>query len=480
VLPEADEHAATLSLARVESLRLLRHPAVLVATALVLLIWVISARSESGRFPVLFYSAFEIQLQLVPLAVGAMLGGNLAMLRSYRHGAEVFYGVAPLPAWRRTLAHLLSVLSLAAVVGLVAVARIVQLAAESGAVGRPDPRELAVAPVLVAFFGALGVLLARLTRSTAIVPLLLAFVTLSWMFGALSPIPSGARWLSPLPPSGFAGVDQPQPSNLLDRPAGPHLIYLIALVIVLGSVAILSAGAPRLPVVATTAVALLVSGVTAGMQVGGPSGDVVARRTAAMNAPAATQRCEHRDAVTYCAFPDFLPRVKQWDRVVTDVRRQVPAQLANQPFVVRQRVLTASGVTVIGGGALVEMYAVNHDWAADDERAGTPNSVPIGTNWGAPRDETAFAARVAHRLITGSEVTGDSDLPSGWPDRALPAPLTTWTSRSRTCPPGRWTSTRSAWDRVSWWACGRPTSPSPYSAGRPIRSPGSCGARGRS
>jgi hypothetical protein len=421
IAPTGDPRAATRSLAWVEGRRLLRHPAVLAAVLLVLLIWVVPEMTGSAdHFPVLYYSAFEIPLQLLPIAMAALIAANLGLLRAHRHGAEVFYDVTPLPGWQRTLAHVLSVLPLAIVTGLLGVARLVQLSLLPGSVGRPDLRELAVAPVLAAFLGVLGVLLGRVVRSAVVASMLLVFVVFTYLFGLLSLLPVRLWWLGPVgldgggpSPAGFGG---PQPADLLARPAGAHLIYLVALVILVGTAALLRVGAPRLPIALTAAVAAFVAAITGALQVGPPPADVVAIRQAAANAPAASQRCERRTTVTYCAFPDFLPRVDEWDQIVDDIRRRIPNAPAGQSFTVRQRLMpipeTTRGMGMSSSSSW-QPNSVNGSWAADDKRANTPDPVPVGTGWGQPEEETAFAARVAHRLVTGSGVTGEHDLLCG-------------------------------------------------------------------
>jgi hypothetical protein len=74
-----------LALAAAESGRLLRHPAVLVATVLSgWLLW----RWGRGTVPVLHYADIATQVALAPLA-GAPLATNLAVLRPHRDGASI-------------------------------------------------------------------------------------------------------------------------------------------------------------------------------------------------------------------------------------------------------------------------------------------------------------------------------------------------------------------------------------------------------
>src|SRR5262245_37508120 len=101
---------ATLALARVEGLRLPRHPLVLVAAALLVWPWAAGLRHRDDTYPVLHHADIGTQQALLLLAAAVLIAANLAVLRAHRHGAEPLYGTLALPAWRRTLAHLLSLL----------------------------------------------------------------------------------------------------------------------------------------------------------------------------------------------------------------------------------------------------------------------------------------------------------------------------------------------------------------------------------
>jgi hypothetical protein len=74
---EVRSRRSMLALAAVESGRLLRHPAVLAATALsAWLLW----RWGKGTVPVLHYADIATQFPLAPLAGAALLATNLAVL----------------------------------------------------------------------------------------------------------------------------------------------------------------------------------------------------------------------------------------------------------------------------------------------------------------------------------------------------------------------------------------------------------------
>jgi hypothetical protein len=132
-----------LALAAVESGRLLRHPAVLAATALS--VWLLWSWGR-GTVPVLHYADIATQFPLAPLAGAALLATNLAVLRPHRDGAVDLYGATRLSLARRTLAHLLSVLPLAALGGVLVAADLAWLAGLPGSVGTPHIAEAATSP----------------------------------------------------------------------------------------------------------------------------------------------------------------------------------------------------------------------------------------------------------------------------------------------------------------------------------------------
>jgi hypothetical protein len=215
-----DAGTATRALARVEARRLLVHPAVLtMCGVLVLFFWMQPLVTGSvHRFPVLHQFDAEQHIAMLLLGVGVMIAANLAVLRSHRHNADVFFTVTVLPPWRRTLAHLLALLPVTAVAGIIELAGFALLAVQSGAVGRPDPLILAAGPLLVTLFGACGVLLARLIRSAVVAPLAVALVVFFWLSASHDRLPYRLAKLSPTftgdtPTGGAAGAGAARPSR---------------------------------------------------------------------------------------------------------------------------------------------------------------------------------------------------------------------------------------------------------------------------
>jgi hypothetical protein len=387
-----------LALAAVESARLLRHPAVLAATALsAWLLW----RWGKGSAPVLHYADIATQIPLAPLAGAALLATNLAVLRPHRDGAVDLYGATRLSLARRTLAHLLSVLPLVALGGVLVVADLAWLAGVPGSVGTPNTAEAATGPALIALGGCLGVLLGRLWRSVALAPLVL--VALAFGSLTLAELNVGGHdqrswtWLGALLRP--VTIDPP-PAALLGRPATWHLIYLLGITVALGALAVwrsqAQATARRRAQTATAAVAVAALVVTLGaavVQTRPTSPALTARRLAALSNPAAQLVCQRRGPAVYCVFPGFEPQISLWEPIVRAVVAAVPPAAA-------ARALPITVAPRIGWAQLIEEEAV----PAAEARRGGPPVAPVGTNWGWATAQARLAANVAARLIapTGS------------------------------------------------------------------------------
>lgn len=400
------------ALARVESVRLLRHPAMLCGLAACLALWgyALVTGDAANRYPVLQDSSRYIQAHLLLPAAGTLLAANLGVLRSRRHGVEPVYAVMVLGIRARTLAHLLAVVPAAVLCALVACARIGYLAARPGAVGTIQWGEVATGPAVVLLAGVLGVLTARLIASAAAAPLVLAVLAVFTLVAAVQNS-AGWRWLAVIAIENESA--QPLPSALLGRPVGWHLLWLTALTAVFACAALLRGrpdGVPDGPrrgtgaLWACTAAAAALALLSGALQTR-PLPDAVARaRTVATEHPAREQKCEEQGDVTYCAFPEFTGRTKQWDGVVRGVLERTPDDVAKAPYAVRQRIFRAG---------LEEQKAVplpNAAWDADDRRAGTPKAVPVGTWWSAGSAGTdaesdavaEFSVLFAYRVVTGS------------------------------------------------------------------------------
>ncbi|MGW0710143.1 hypothetical protein ACWD4G_30015 [Streptomyces sp. NPDC002643] len=401
--PTADAAAprrAVLALARVEAVRMLRHPVTVAATLLLAGIWV-SAWFTIGttRYPVLQDLDRDSAIGMMILLGGAaLIVGNLAVLRPHRDGTTGLSRVLILPDHARTLAHLFAVLPLAVVGAVLIVARMAVLAICAPAAGHPNPYELAIGPATVLLLGAFGVLLGRLTRSAIYAPLALLVLLVGLV--ALEPLTGGGKalWLAP---QGGSALEVPLPVSLMARPAAAHLGYLLGLAGLLAVAAVLRAGARGVRPAVAGAVALACTVVGGTAQLSPPGRTVAAARTAVMNHPAQHETCRKLGHVTYCAFAGFSRWIPAWNTVVRAVVARVPATATRSVrLTVRQRI----AVPAFGRGTGPdELLAV---WRADDAAAGTPWAIGIDTRWGDSEAAANLAAQVAYRLVTGE--TGEA------------------------------------------------------------------------
>jgi len=415
-----------LALAAVESGRLLRHPAVLAATALsVWLLW----RWGRGTVPVLHYADIATQFPLAPLAAAALLAANLAVLRPHRDGAVDLYDATRLSPARRTLAHLLSVLPLAALGGVLVAADLAWLAGAPGSSGTPHIAEAATGPAMVVLAGFLGVALGRFWRSVALAPLVLVVLAIGSL--TLADLYVGGHdgrpwvWLGTLLRP--VTIDPP-PAALLGRPATSHLVYLLGAAVVLGALAVwrsqAQARARRRTRAITGAVlvaALAVTTAAAVLQTRPTSPALVARRLAAASNPASALVCQRRGPAVYCVFPGFEPQIGLWEPTVRAVLAGVPPATAAraEPVTVAQRIGWHRLIEEEGPDGLPE--GGNLPAGAPPAQPGGPVA-PVGTVW-TLNSQARLATNVAARLIeqSGTAVPSSGELPNPGPG-LKPAP----------------------------------------------------------
>jgi hypothetical protein len=413
---EVRSRRSMLALAAVESGRLLRHPAVLAATALsVWLLW----RWGRSTAPVLHYADIATQVPLAPLAAAALLATNLAVLRPHRDGAVDLYGATRLTLARRTLAHLLSVLPLVVLGGVLVAADLAWLAGVPGSVGAPHIAEAATGPALIALGGCLGVALGRFWRSVAVAPLALVVLAVGSL--TLTELHMGGHgqrswvWLGA---TLRAVTIDPPPAELLGRPATSHLVYLLGITVVLGALAVWRSQAQarlrRRGQAATATVLVVGLAATAGaavVQTRQISPALAARRLAALTNPAAELACQRRGPAVYCVFPGFEPQIGLWEPTVRAVVAGVPPAAAARalPVTVAQRV---------GWSRLIPEEDFP-DGEEEPARSGPPVA-PVGTAWGRDglaqaRLATNVAARLTGLTLPEPPPDGASEQPSGQP-----------------------------------------------------------------
>ncbi|MGI8806499.1 MAG: hypothetical protein ACR2KK_01335 [Acidimicrobiales bacterium] len=314
---EAPSGRVALALARIEGRRLLRSPALLVGVGLAAL-----QTGPGGLWPEaanLRLRAMDGAFLVLPLAAATLIASFLAALRARRSGAEEVFSATPAPPRARTAAHLLAPLPVAAVgVMLVATALLAAWRLRHG-FGRPDLAEVAVGPTLVLGAGALGVLLARWTRSTlAAIVACLGIAALELTVAALpqtNPFRRLAFWY------GYGDM----PAELLpDRLARWHLAYLAGLVAMAAVGALARHGLRRRLVVAGL-VAIALVATSAWFQARPIPASLWASRNAVLLRPHEFQECEERHGIRYCAYPSYRPLIDLWAAPIAGVHRAVPS-----------------------------------------------------------------------------------------------------------------------------------------------------------
>ena len=278
------ERSVVPALARIEGRRLLRHP--ILVGGLALSVWSFWVNSDTttepgeGFFDVSVGQAYFnfMGFAVFPLALATLVVLNLAALRSRRDHTVELYGSLPARAHARTAAGLAATTWAVAVAVVLTVVAYLTLGAGRGLPvdfdGRtavPNAFELAQGPLLVAALGALGLALAswapRLVVTWATVFVLFAaeVVLVLWTTSQ-----SSLRWLLPFASSATftdpsaAFPPGPRAESHLEgfdvTAMGWHVLYLAALAILLGVLALLRYGRDwRLLATGGSALAVLVA-----------------------------------------------------------------------------------------------------------------------------------------------------------------------------------------------------------------------------
>ncbi|MCX4559734.1 ABC transporter permease [Streptomyces umbrinus] len=380
--------APVFALARFEA-RELRMTIPLFGLSILYVAWIVwDTTQRQGDYPIL--QDVDRATPGMPLLIGlaVMLGVNRAVLRSRRCDTDRHFDVLVVEPWRRTVAHALSIVPAVLFTAVCVLVQFIWAALKPGAAGHGSPAELAVGPLTVLLFGMLGVLLARLFRSVFAAPVILVLLLFGMLFVAPS---SGSNWTSWLSPVVTESGSNPLPSDLLERPAAWHALYLVGLGLTLAVLAVLVSGGRTTVVKAAIAgsVALTVVGVV-GQSAGTPAGSTPARDRAT-NAPEKVQTCLKRGGSTYCAFPEWTGRTADWAEVVDRVQNLAGGSAGGERLTVRQRIDATYGLT---SDTLISPST-------------TPGQVTVGTSWGGNR-VPEFAAAVASVLVAGNEKAGSS------------------------------------------------------------------------
>jgi hypothetical protein len=317
--PRSGALPGALGLARVEGVRLVRHPVTVVAALLGTALLVAGTWYQA---PVLNRHDTLTTEALLPVAAALLVVAHLASSRSARHATTELDLAAPSSPGAVTTALLLGVSFAALFSLLLVVSQLAYLRAVGGVAG---PRLVVVAtgPAIVLFGGALGVALGRWAPWPATGPLaLLGVVAVSLMLlnsGSLD-TRTLAYTLSPYLPSDelYSSV-----SELSHRPAGSHLVYLLGLSGIAWGAALLRTSRRAVPA-ALLAIALVVTMVAAMAQTRPPPRAFVRARADFVLEPERHRTCEAFDRVTYCAYRDYTPWIEHWRAPVSSVLDAVP------------------------------------------------------------------------------------------------------------------------------------------------------------
>jgi hypothetical protein len=244
--------AGMSALARIEGRRLLCHPVFLTGLVLSLLYFI---RAREGMVAVFAGGACW---GFFPLAGGTLIAAGLAATRSRRDGTEELYESLPHPRSTRTTGQLLGLLCTLPVCGVLIAAaylsdalfftHVIAVAGHT-----PTVVELAYGPSMVLAFGAVGIVLARVTPTSIAGPLMIVAI-----FQA-QPADGGSGWGAWLLPLWNdmvveSGVSVPCESGNGVPGCGPvvrhlsatgwHLSYLIGVTLVAGAAALVRGRRP--------------------------------------------------------------------------------------------------------------------------------------------------------------------------------------------------------------------------------------------
>lgn len=386
--------SVALQIARVEGLRLIRHPvgligALLGAGLVVGATWTV--------VPVLNRHDSMTVDALVPLAAAMLIVSHLAVSRSLRHGTADLYGSTPARLDVVTLGHLLAIAWAFGFALVVALAELIYMKSVGG-VGTPRPLVILTGPALVALGSALGVALGRFVRQPFVGPLaLIGLVALSvGMLNAGSLQPRAvAESLSPYIPGDHWGQGI---GELSLQPVGLHLAYVMGLALTASLVALVRTNR-RVGLVALLCVALATTAVLGRWRADTPTPAQEMTVAEPFLEPEKHRTCESRSGVRYCSYPAYVPWIEKWAAAVGPVVAAAPGAERPEDLAVTQ---LPTDNQFMGSNA----YAAANRFQRLLWRGllGTPQEVHPGLTWGrnsaAGEFELGLALKVAER-VTG-------------------------------------------------------------------------------
>lgn len=332
-------------LARFEGLRLLRHPAIIVGTALstvgaVYLFW--------GWAPVLDRVSASLTLLLGFLAAGTLLAAADMARRVVNLEGNDEADAVPAGSRVRIFGALGAV---GGPVGLAVVfeAAVVLVLSTQAPAEQPVLSELMMGAAVVGVAGVVGVAVGSLFRSWLAGPLTLIVVValdaglasnfineLIYSTGredVTVSAPGITNWWAPLP-----GYDLGLPYLLHMRPTLLHLLYVLAVAGTVAMFALASAreARRRLAWFGGMAALAVTAAVVGAAQPSPPTPTEQATGLHHLFADDSAYRCETQAGVTYCAYTAFEGWIDAWQEAAEPVLERVPRPVLDRPLEIRQ------------------------------------------------------------------------------------------------------------------------------------------------
>ncbi|MEX1133754.1 MAG: hypothetical protein WED83_02800, partial [Acidimicrobiia bacterium] len=270
---------------------------------------------------------------LLLFAAGVLIASADASARLWTTEQSEALDVAPASARVRT-AGLVLAAAAPVIVGLLLQVVTLGVLVLDDPVTTLDVWDFLAGATVIALAVAIGVAVGRWipSRFTGPMTLIVLIATVSYLgsYGMRSRFGDVVTWFAP-----FVALDW-EPSEIVFRPTGTHLIYLIGLVGVFIGLALLRGIGRRWLIGAglVVSVALVAAGV-AGQLAAYQAFDEQAV-VAEYMPPLADEICEMRGVVEYCALAGYEDWIAEWAEMVEGVLDVAPDRVASMPLAVRQ------------------------------------------------------------------------------------------------------------------------------------------------
>jgi hypothetical protein len=319
-----------VQLGKVEGRRILLHPASLFTLLLAVgAMWVM----HQGEAPVLNRASATTVVPLMVFAAGVLIASADASARLWTTEQSEALDIAPASPRVRT-AGLVLAATAPVIVGLILQVVTIAVLLLNDPVTSLVPWDFLAGITVIALSVAIGVAAGRWIPSRFTGPMtliaLIAAVSYLGSYGMRSRFGDVVTWFAP-----FVALDW-EPAEIVFRPTGAHLIYLIGLVGVFIGLALLRGTGRRWFVGASlvASVAVLAAGV------GGQLADYEAFDSETVLAeympPLAEDVCQVRGNVEYCALAGYENWIEEWAEMVEGVLDVAPDNIASTQLAVRQ------------------------------------------------------------------------------------------------------------------------------------------------